>query len=195
MRVILASSSVQRQDIFKMIGLKYEIVTSNACEKSDKEKPDEYAEDISRKKAVSVRGKITGDAVIIAADTIVYFNGKIYGKPANKEAAAKDLRELSGNESFAYTGVTILDTYKGKTLTFSSKTGVYLKKISEEEIKWYVDNEKKVLNACGYAAMGKAALFVDKIDGDYNAMLGISPALVFEKLKELGYGIGDLDFV
>ena len=194
MKLILASSSKQRQDIFKMIGLKYEVITSDVEENSKEKEPDKYVEELSLNKAKSVCNQIDGKAIIIAADTIIYFNNKKYEKPKTKEEAFNNMKELSGNKNSAYTGITIIDLYKNKTVTFSSKVDVYFKDISEEEINWYVNNEKKILKCCGYVPEGKASLFIDKIEGDYNTLLGISPSIVFEKLKELGYSISDFEF-
>lgn len=194
MKLILASSSKQRQDIFKMIGLKYEVITSDVEENSKEKEPDKYVEELSLNKAKSVCNQIDGKAIIIAADTIIYFNNKKYEKPKTKEEAFNNMKELSGNKNSAYTGITIIDLYKNKTVTFSSKVDVYFKDISEEEINWYVNNEKKIFKCCGYVPEGKASLFIDKIEGDYNTLLGISPSIVFEKLKELGYSISDFEF-
>lgn len=194
MKLILASSSKQRQDIFKMIGLKYEVITSDVEENSKEKEPDKYVEELSLNKAKSVCNQIDGKAIIIAADTIIYFNNKKYEKPKTKEEAFYNMKELSGNKNSAYTGITIIDLYKNKTVTFSSKVDVYFKDISEEEINWYVNNEKKIFKCCGYVPEGKASLFIDKIEGDYNTLLGISPSSVFEKLKELGYSISDFEF-
>ena len=194
MKLILASSSKQRQDIFKMIGLKYEVITSDVEENSKEKEPDKYVEELSLNKAKSVCNQIDGKAIIIAADTIIYFNNKKYEKPKTKEEAFYNMKELSGNKNSAYTGITIIDLYKNKTVTFSSKVDVYFKDISEEEINWYVNNEKKIFKCCGYVPEGKASLFIDKIEGDYNTLLGISPSIVFEKLKELGYSISDFEF-
>lgn len=194
MKVILASSSKQRQDIFKMIGLKYEVVTSDVSEESNESSPDKYVEELSLNKAKSVSNQINDKAIIIAADTIIYFNNKKYEKPKSKEEACNNLRELSGNMNSAYTGITIMDLYQNKTLSFSSKVDVYFKNISESEINWYVENESKVFKCCGYAPLGKASIFIDKVDGDYNTLFGISPSLLFDKMKELGYSVEDFDF-
>ena len=78
MEIILASSSKQRQEILEMIGLKYKVVTSDIDEISTKEKPDEYVEELSLNKAKSVATKISDKAIIIAADTIIYYKNKIY---------------------------------------------------------------------------------------------------------------------
>ncbi len=195
MKIILASSSKQRQDIFKMIGLKYEVVTSSKDEYSTEKEPDKYVCELSFNKAKDVSFKIKDKAIIIAADTIIYFNGKIYEKPKNKKEAINNLKNFSGNKNEAYTGITIIDLYKNKTITFSSKTDVYFKNITDDEINWYVNNEKNIFNCSGYAPLGKASLFIDKIDGDYNTLLGISPSLLFEKLKGLGYSISDFNLL
>ena len=193
MRLILASSSKQRQEIFKMLGLKYEVLTSKVEEKSNKKEPDKYVEELSLNKAKSVCSQVKGKAVIIAADTIIYFNNKKYEKPKTRKEALNNIKELSGNKNTAYTGITIKDLYKNKTITFSSKVDVYFKNITDEEASWYVNNEKRILNCCGYVPSGKAALFIDRIDGDFYTLLGISPSIVLEKLKELGYSINDFE--
>lgn len=194
MKLVLASSSKQRQDIFKMIGLKYEVVVSDIEEDSNEIKPDKYVEELSLNKAKSVANKINDKAIIIAADTIIYYDNKKYEKPKTKEEVYNNLKELSGNKNSAYTGITIIDLYKNKTMTFSSKTDVYFKNITDEEIDWYINNEPKIFKCCGYVPTGKASVFIDKIDGDYNTLLGISPSILFEKLKELGYSINDFEF-
>ena len=194
MKIILASASKQRQDILNMIGLKYDVVVSDIEEFSTETKPDKYVEELSFKKAQSVSNQIHEKAIIIAADTIIYFNNKKYEKPKTKEEVYTNLKELSGNKNTAYTGITIIDLYKNKIVSFSSKVDVYFKNISKEEIDWYVNNEPKIFHSCGYVPLGKASIFIDKIDGDYNTLLGISPSIIFDKLKVFGYTINDFDF-
>lgn len=191
MRLILASSSKQRQEIFDMVGLKYDIITSDVDEVSDEKEPDKYVEELSLIKAKSVAEKVNDKAIIIAADTIIYSNNKKYEKPKNKKEAFMNMKELSNTKHSAYTGVTIIDLYKDKIMTFSTKVDVYFKKITDEELEWYVNNEERLLNCCGYVPTGKASIFIYKIDGDYNTLIGISPSVVFEKLKELGYSVSD----
>ena len=193
MRLILASGSKQRKDIFDLIGLKYEIIKSTVEEKSNKTKPEEYVMELSKNKANSVSDQIQDKAIIIAADTVIYMNGKIYEKPKSKKEAYKSMKEMSGNLTYAVTGVTIKDLYKNNEISYYDTVEVYLKKITDEEIKWYVENEKNLLNICGYAILGKASIFLDKVVGDYNTLFGISPSKLFDKLKELGYNITDFE--
>ena len=192
-KLILASSSKPRQDIFKNIGLKYEVVKSLVEEESAKTDPSEYVKDLSRDKANSVAEQITEKAIIIAADSVIYMDGKIYEKPKSKEEAFQNLKEMSGNVTYAITGVTIKDLYQDKEITFADTAEVYIKNIADEDIKWYVENEKDILNRCGYAMLGKACLFLDKVNGDYNTLFGISPSKVFDKLKDLGYKLFDFE--
>lgn len=193
MKLILASSSRPRQDIFKNIGWKYEVIKSLIEEKSDKSDPSGYVKDLSRDKANSVASQINEKALIVAADTIIYMNGKIYEKPKNKEEAYQNIKEMSGKVTYAVTGVTIKDLYQDKEICFSDSVEVYIKDVSDEDIKWYVENEENILNRCGYVMLGKASIFLDKVNGDYNTLFGISPSKLYDKFKELGYKISDFE--
>lgn len=194
MRIILASASKQRQDIFNMIGLKYDVITSDVPEESNQTEPDKYVEELSLNKAKSVKKQIKDKAIIISADTIIYSNNKIYEKPKSKEEAYSNLKELSNNKCTAYTGITLIDLYKEKVICSSSKVNVYFNEIKDEEAEWYVNNEEKIFKCCGFVPLGKASVFINKIEGDYNTLLGISPSIVYNKLKELGYSFNDLNF-
>lgn len=193
MKLILASSSKQRREILNNLGLKYEVVKSLVEESSSNTDPCEYVKDLSRDKANSVAEQVKEKAVIIAADSIIYMDGKIYEKPKNKEEAFENMKKMSGKLTYAITGVTIKDLYQDKEICFSDTTKVYLKEMSDEEIRWYVENEKDLLNRGGYAIQGKASIFLDKVIGDYNTLFGISPSKVYDALKKLGYNISDFE--
>ncbi len=193
MKLILASTSKQRQDILKMIGLKYEIVKSLVEEESSETDPKEYVKELSRNKAKSVAMQIKEKAIIVAADTVIYMDGKIYEKPKSKEEAFQNLKEMSGKITYAITGITIKDLYQNKEICFADSVEVHLKDISCEDIKWYVENEKYIFDRCGYSILGKASIFLDKVNGDYNTLFGISPSKVYEKFQELGYKISDFE--
>lgn len=191
MKLILASSSKQRKDIFDMIGLKYEVITSDEEELSASTIPSDYVKELSVIKANSVYKKLKEKAIIISADTIIYMDGKKYEKPKTKEEAFNNIKEMSGKATYAYTGVTIKDLYQEKQITFHDVCKVYIKNVTDEEIMWYVNNEQNILKISGYAMLGKASLFLDKVEGDYNTLFGISPSKVFDTLKQLGYKISD----
>lgn len=192
--LILASGSKQRKDIFDMIGWKYEIIKSLKDEKSTVKIPEEYVVELSKDKASSVALQINKKALIVAADTIIYMDGKIYEKPKNKEEAFNNIKEIMGKSTSAITGTTIKDLYQEKEISFCDKAEVKFKKdISDDEIRWYVENEEAVLNTCGYCILGKAAIFLDSINGDYNTVFGISPSKLYDNLKALGYKLEDFE--
>lgn len=151
--------------------------------------------ELSNKKAKSACEQITDKAIIVAADTIIYMDDKIYEKPKTKEEAFNNIKEMLGKKTYATTGITIIDLYQNKEISFFDIAELTLKNnISDADIKWYVDNEETILNRCGYAILGKAAIFIEKVNGDYNTIFGISPSKLHDKFKELGYELTDFDF-
>ena len=193
MRLILASSSSIRRSLFDMIGWKYEVIPSNVEENSSSTSPDQYVIDLSKDKANSVSSKIKNEALIIAADTIIYMNNKKFEKPKSKEEAFEFIKEMSGHITYGVTGVTIKDLYQNKEISFTDTTEVHLKSVSDNDILWYVKNEKDLLNRCGYCIAGKASLFVDNIEGDFYNVLGLPISKLYSKLTELGYSISEFD--
>lgn len=191
MRVILATNSKRRHDIFNTVGIKYEVVTSDVDEISNAKKPDEYVKELSKNKAEAVSEKLKDKAVIVSADTIVYMDGKTYEKPKSKREAFESMKEMSGKKTYVYTGMTVKDTYQNKTVTLCDVCAVYVREMTDDEIKWYIDNQENILDISGYAMLGKADLFLEKIEGDYNTLFGISPAKVYEVLKSFGYKLAD----
>ncbi len=193
-KLVLASKSKQRQDILKMLGLKYEVIESMVEEKSDNDDPKEYVKELSKNKANSVATQLKEKALIVSADTIIYMNGKIYEKPKTKQEAFLNIKQMQGNITYAITGITIKDLYQNKEISFSDTAQVIIKKnIDEEDIKWYVENEDTVLGRCGYAILGKASIFLEKVNGDYNTLFGLSPSKLYDNLKLLGYKISDFE--
>lgn len=193
--LILASSSKYRQNLFKKIGWKYNVIKSMKEESSDATNPEQYVIELSKDKAESVSDQINEKAIIVAADEILYMNGKIFEKPNNKAEAIENLKLMSGNVVNAVTGVTIKDLYNNKEISFSDITKIHLKSLSTEDINWYIENEKDILNCCGFVIEGKGATFIDKIEGDYNTTIGISVSKLYDKFKELGYKPSDFELI
>lgn len=193
MDIILASSSITRRKIMDSINLKYSIVVSDEEEHSDKVNPTEYVEELSKNKALNVSKKVTNsNSLIIAADSIIYKDGKKYEKPKTIEEAKNNLMELSGSKNQGITGVTIIDKKNGKSVTFSCVTDVYFKEILEDDIDWYIQNEKDLLKKAGYSLEGTMSLFLDKIDGDYYNVLGLPLGMLYTNINKLGYTLKDL---
>ena len=194
MRIILASSSITRRKIMDELNIKYDIITSDIEERSQSSDPRLYVEELSRNKALSVSNKVQDNkSLIIAADTIIYKDGKKYEKPKTIEEVIDNLKELSGAKNQGITGVTIFDTSNGNSKTFSCTTDVYFKDISEEDIMWYVSHEKDLLKKAGYSLEGTMSLFLEKIDGDYYNVLGLPLGMLYSKLNEMGYSLKDFE--
>lgn len=193
MRLILASNSKTRKDIFDMVGWKYEVITSNTEENSNSTDPKQYVIDLSKDKANSVASQITNKALIISADSIIYMDNKKFEKPKSKEEGFENIKKMSGKVNYAITGVTIKDLYQNKEISFTDITEVYFKNVFDKDIAWYVENEKYLLNRAGYSIAGKTSIFVDKIVGDYYNILGMPISKLYSKLNELGYSISDFE--
>jgi septum formation protein len=133
------------------------------------------------KKALSV--KETGD-LIISADTLVYINNEILGKPTSLDDAREMLRKLSGEVHTVFTGVTVFDTQKDKILTNSEKTLVHIKNLTVEDIENYILSGEPMGKAGAYAIQGLGAAFVDRVVGCFHNVMGLPLSLVWDMLKE-----------
>ena len=185
MKLVLASTSKQRQDIFNMVGFKYEVVTSLVDEESNETDPVKYVKELSRNKANSVKEQLKEKAIIIAADEVICLENKISEKPKSREEAFNNMKEISGKTVSAITGITIIDMYQDKQVIVSDTTEVLFNEMTDDEIRWYVDNEERILNNCGFTILGKGAIFIKEIKGDYNNLFGISPTTVYQELLKL----------
>ncbi|MBI2074934.1 MAG: septum formation inhibitor Maf [Candidatus Levybacteria bacterium] len=185
-KIVLASGSPRRKLILQQIGLKFEVLVSNQKEKVDPRlTPAELAEKLSLQKAKAVAPKYK-NAIIIAADTIVVFKGKILGKPKTEENAKKMLKTLSGEAHFVITGFTIIDSDSKKSITKSVKTKVYIKKLSSEEIESYVATKEPLDKAGAYGINELGGVIVEKIEGDFYNVVGLPLFTVVEQLKKFG---------
>lgn len=189
MKLILASGSRGRKEVFDKVGLIYEVKASNIEEKSQKSDPKDYVMDLSRQKALFV-SKFYKEGVIIGADSIAYIDGKILEKPKNLDDARNMMKRLSGKINQAITGVTIVDLYLDKVISFNVVTDVYFDNLSDEDIDFYIKNDKYILERCGYS-MNLGSLFINKVDGEYNNILGMPINRLYKELKNLGYSPSD----
>lgn len=139
-RIILASASPRRKELLEQIGLTFEVTVSNVPEVITKSEPSEVVEELSAQKAkAAAQAQMKeGAAIVIGADTIVCQDGKIMGKPKDKEDAAKMLKRLAGNTHSVFTGVTVIED--GVTVrTFSCETKVRVYPMTEQEIWDYIE--------------------------------------------------------
>ena len=131
------------------------------------------------------------DVVVIGADTVVSYEGKILGKPADETAAIEMLAMLQGNTHQVYTGVTLLIREKGrwKVHTFHECTDVSFYPVTEEEIKEYVNSKDPMDKAGSYGIQGAWGAYVKGIRGDYNNVVGLPVARLIYETKKLGMNL------
>ena len=182
MELILASQSPRRRELLSLFGLPFTICVADIDETMDHLKPaaDEVAR-VSRCKALAVpRGE---DAVVIAADTMVVCQGKVLGKPHSPEEAEQMLRLLSGRDHQVMTGVTVL---RGEQeVVFTEITDLHFRELTDAEICRYVRSGEPMDKAGAYGIQGGAALFCEKINGDYYNVMGLPVCRLGQVLKQL----------
>ena len=181
---VLASKSPRRETILKKIGLKFEIIPSNILEKINPDiSPKKVAEFLSQEKAEKV-SENNRNKIIIGADTIVYLDKVILGKPRNKDESYRMLKSLSGKTHNVITGVSIIHKNKGVQETFSQITKVTVRKIPSNELLYYIDNYSTLDKAGGYGIQDWFSVWIKKIDGCYYNVMGL-PLSKFYKTYSL----------
>ena len=178
----MASKSPRRIELLKMMGVDFEVVVSDAKEVI---KPgltkEQVAMDIALSKAKTV-SKGYQNRVILGFDTIVMIENEILGKPRNQQEARAMLEKLSGHTHTVVTGGAYI--YNEEEYLFYDKAEVRFKTLSKEEIEWYLDSNEYADKAGAYGIQGKAASFIEKIEGDYYSIMGLPLYRLFELLKE-----------
>ena len=177
-KIILASASPRRKELLEKAGISFEIITGTGEEKTNSSDPEEMVKELSYGKAESVAENVVEDAVIIGADTIVFYDGCILGKPKDAEDAVETLLKLQGNTHQVYTGVTVLIKEGGniRSLIFAECTDVTFYPVSENEIRAYVNSGEPMDKAGSYGIQGTFGVYVKGICGDYSNVVGLPVA-------------------
>ncbi|BEP29931.1 nucleoside triphosphate pyrophosphatase [Helicovermis profundi] len=182
-KIILASNSPRRKEILKNMGLNFKTISSDIEEKVDEnESPESIVMSLAFRKANDIFVKSDKDSIIIAADTIVFYN-KVIGKPRSKKEAKEMLRLLSDNTHYVYTGVSIIDD-KNKIIDFV-KTKVVFKKLTDKQIDNYIETGEPLDKAGAYAIQGVGSVFVDSIEGDYFNVVGLPISRLSDILSDV----------
>ena len=186
-KIILASASPRRRELLHQIGLETEVLPSRIEEKPTATQPEEVVEELSRQKCLDVAGRAQENGVVLGADTVVALDGKVMGKPGSAGQAAEMLKSLQGRSHQVFTGVTLAEVRKGRIVrqeTFSERTEVFLFPMTEEEIEAYIRSGEPFDKAGAYGIQGSFARHVKSIEGDYNNVVGLPVAAVYQRLKK-----------
>ena len=183
-RIILASSSPRRRDLLRLIGIPHEIEPADIDETPHPgEEPAAHAERLAREKALAVAGRHTG-ACVIAADTIVVVDGSILGKPRDDSDAARMLRLLSGRRHIVHTAVAV--ARRGRVEAEVESVDVTFRELDAHEIQRYIATGEPMDKAGAYGIQGYGATIVERIDGDFFAVMGLALVRLVRLLGAVG---------
>ncbi|MDV2504339.1 MAG: Maf family protein [bacterium] len=188
-RIILASNSPRRRDILERLGLPFEVVPAGLPEETDAadavDRPAQVAEALALAKADAVADDHP-EALVLGADTLVCVGGRCLGKPADAAEARTMLEALSGRTHTVVTGVALIGRERGLRATAHEATDVTFRRLSEREIAGYAASGEPADKAGAYAVQGKAGLFVERVDGDYDNVVGLPLKTVARLLEAAG---------
>lgn len=185
MKVILASKSPRRVEILEKIVKEFEVVESNFDENTIDFKGDieKYVKDLSRNKAIEVSKRLNEPSIVIAADTVVFQNGKVLEKPKNEEDAFSMLSSLSGNTHKVYSGICLINTYNDTVVIDCDCTEVRFSELNPRQIRNYINSGEPMDKAGAYGIQGLGGAFVEGINGCYYNVMGLPLNKLYKALE------------
>jgi septum formation protein len=184
-KLILASGSPRRRELLERIGLTFSV---QAADVDETLVPGLTAQEqvirLSQLKAQAVAKSVTDDAAVLSADTVVVRDGEILGKPKSPEDAAAMLKSLSGRSHLVLTGMTLWTPEGARS--HCEETEVHIRDLSEKEILAYVATGEPLDKAGAYGIQGYAAVFVEKLVGDYYNVMGLPLCALTPMLRAAG---------
>ena len=188
MKLILASNSPRRKQIFKNLGLEFEVVPSNYDEKlEDDIFSYEKIEDLATQKCLDVVRRVDKNSLVLAADTVVVLHNKILGKPHTKKEAFKMLKSLSGATHSVVTSICAINTKLNRAALLSTTSYVRFNQLSDEMINSYIEKFNPLDKAGSYGIQELPEGFLDKYEGSFENIVGLCPEAVKAVLKQLEF--------
>ena len=189
MRIILASKSPRRVNLLKQLVKDFEVIPSTIHEsniKAIEKDPLKLVQKLAEAKAEDVfnaeQGEV-GDLLVLGADTLVYIDDEILGKPRTEEAAFNMLSKLQGRENEVYTGLGVMARIGSEIIreVYSDKSIVKVKPMSDEDILEYIATKEPLDKSGGYAIQGIGAKYIENVEGNFNTVVGMDT----DKVKEI----------
>ena len=192
MKFILASSSPRRQSLLQRIQLNFDVIPPNVDESliSYDGSPIGYCSTLANLKANDISEHFKNE-LVIGADTIVFFDNEVLGKPKNETSAISMLKKLSGNTHQVYTSVCIKNQSKKINHTFTEITTVTFRKLKEKEIYYYINNFTPYDKAGSYGIQDWSTIFVKEIKGCYDNVVGFPVSKFYQELNKLNINLLD----
>jgi septum formation protein len=191
-RLVLASGSPRRRELLHSLGLSFEVIKPDVDEEAfqlDHLVPKDIVKFLARTKAQEVF-KRHNDAIVIGSDTIVVLNGAVFGKPKSEDDAFRMLKALQGNRHSVYTGITVFHPQNDPAFPpfacDSLQTEVYMRPLNDDEIRAYIATGEPMDKAGSYAIQGYGSTLVERIDGCYFNVVGMSLYLLERLFEQLG---------
>jgi len=189
--VVLGTSSPRRLELFSLFRIPFKVITPDVDECIENiYEPQSIVIELSKRKLEGVISQLSKNKLfesidaIITADTIVWMNGEIFGKPKNEMEAKTMLRKLSGNWHKVFTGVCV--KIEDDEILFFEETKVKFKELSEFEIDYYISTDEPLDKAGAYAIQGLGGVFVERIEGDYSNVIGLPISKLWQILLDKG---------
>lgn len=191
MRVILASGSPRRKELLKQLFADFEVLPAKGSEIYTEREPAKIVQQLAVQKAAEVESSVVRQGeepmLVIGADTVVAFQGQILGKPADAKQAKEMLKMLASDVHQVYTGVALIVIQHGKRqcLEFAECTNVRFYPMTAQEIEAYVQSGEPMDKAGAYGIQGIGGRFVEGIEGDYQNVVGLPLAKLYQVLKKI----------
>jgi len=190
-KIVLASNSKGRERILKEAGFDFEIMPSNIDESKIRDaNPENLVKLLARAKAEDIAAKVPEDKIVVGADTICVFGGKVIEKPRDKSDAARMLSAFSGKTHMIMTGIAVAFRKGKKSLADISIATVTFRKISKSEIDDYLKADDALRFAGGYNIDGtKSMKFIESVCGSYSGIIGMPLEKLIPMLEKCGVGV------
>lgn len=183
--IILASKSPRRQELLRLLGVPFKIITEDIDETMDPAlAPEDEVRRVSALKAQAVNALVSPQDTVISADTIVVLGNRVMGKPKSAEDAKAMLRALSGKTHRVMTGLTVTQGQTGKSVTVT--TEITFRDLSDREIDTYIASGEPMDKAGAYGIQGGASVFVSHLNGDYFNVMGLPVCTLTQLLRSFG---------
>lgn len=194
-RLVLASQSPRRIDLLHALGLRFEVIPSQAEEVLEPGDPARLVRKLAQDKADEVATRLIevgSESVVLGADTVVVVDDNVLGKPASREDVVLTLRRLSGRAHEVFTGVALICLPRKEVILDHQVTRVYFRELKDAEIQAYAQLDEPMDKAGSYALQGVASCFVEKVEGCYTNVIGLPIPLTVSLLRKTGMRVLDI---